>query len=316
MIERLVFMGTPAFAVPALEGLSKKFKIVGVYTQPDRPVGRGLQVAQSAVKKKAIELKIPVYQPEKLTLPGEAEKLAGLKPDVIVVAAYGQILKTEVLNLPRHGCINIHSSLLPRWRGAAPIHWAILAGDPESGITVMKMNEGLDTGDILLQESTPISPKETAQTLHDRLAKIGGDLVVSALVGLVAGSVRPTPQEVGKETYAKKLTKDLGFLRADETAEVLGRKIRALNPWPGTSIELEDHGRLKIFEANPLDRAGIEPGQLTEKNGMILLGTAQGALELRRMQWEGKSPIGPVEFLNGLKGRGLTLPLRLRSKPQ
>jgi methionyl-tRNA formyltransferase len=316
MIERVVFMGTPTFAVPALRAISEKYRVVGVYTQPDKPVGRGLELTASPVKKLALELGIPVSQPEKLSAPGEFEKLQALAPDVIVVAAYGQILKKSVLDLPKYGCLNIHSSLLPRWRGAAPIHWAILAGDPETGITTMKMAEGLDTGNILLQEATPVKSDDTGETLHDRLASIGGPLIVETLSKLSAGALAERVQDESKVTYAKKLTKELGMLWGDEDAQTLARKVRALNPWPGTWITTEKHGRLKVLEAQAWgDLSGAAPGQLVEKNGMILMGASKGALQLKRVQWEGKSPIGAVQFLNGLKGRGQRLPIQLSSKP-
>ncbi len=169
---RVVFMGTPEFAVGALEAVHGAFQVVGVYSQPDRASGRGMSMTAPPVKRKALELGLPVFQPEKLTLPGETERLRELRPDVIVVVAYGQILKKDVLELPRLGCVNIHSSLLPRWRGAAPIQWAILGGDTESGVTTMKLVQKLDAGDILLQARTPISADDTAGTLHDRLARI------------------------------------------------------------------------------------------------------------------------------------------------
>ena len=174
---RVVFMGTPEFAVKALDGIAREHQVLGVYTQPDKPSGRGLGVTASAVKKRTLDLGLPVYQPEKLSLPGEFEKLAALKPDIIVVVAYGQILKKNVLELPRLGCINIHSSLLPRWRGAAPIQWAILGGDPESGVSTMRLVEKLDAGDVLMQAQTPISDADTAGSLHDRLAVMGAELI-------------------------------------------------------------------------------------------------------------------------------------------
>jgi len=317
MIERIVFMGTPDFSIPALNALSAQYKISAVYTQPDRPVGRGLQLAASPVKERALELKIPVYQPEKLTASGEFEKLAALKPDVIVVVAYGQILKLNVLALPRLGCINIHSSLLPRWRGAAPIHWALLEGDAETGVTTMRMDSGLDTGDILLQAKTKIQSDEKIGPLHDRLSQLGAELIVKTLQELDAGTANPIKQNTALATHASKITKEMGSLNThEEPAEKLLRRIRALNPWPGTWINIRGVGRLKVLEAGL--RADIQssaPGQIFERAGMLMLSSTEGSLELQRLQWEGKKPIGPVEFLNGLKGRGQTLPLQLDSKP-
>jgi methionyl-tRNA formyltransferase len=194
---RVVFMGTPEFAVPALSAIQANppNTIVGVYTQPDKPVGRGLDVRASAVKLRALELGLPVYQPAKLSQPGEFEKLQALNPDVIVVAAYGQILRKNVLDLPRLGCINIHSSLLPRWRGASPIQRALLAGDPVTGITTMHLVEKLDAGDILLQNTTPISSEDTASSLHDRLALLGAELILPTLEGLRQGTLKGLKQD-------------------------------------------------------------------------------------------------------------------------
>src|SRR4051812_6098264 len=192
---RVVFMGTPEFAVGALDAIHKAYEVVGVYTQPDRPVGRGLGLRPSPVKTGALEKGLPIFQPEKLSLPGEFERLQAFKPDLIVVVAYGQILKRNVLELPRLGCVNIHSSLLPRWRGAAPIQWAILGGDTESGVTTMHLVEKLDAGDILLQAKTPISSEDTASSLHDRLAALGAELILPTLQGLADGSLRGRKQE-------------------------------------------------------------------------------------------------------------------------
>ncbi len=313
---RVVFMGTPDFAVPALESIrshTSDFSVVGVYTQPDKPVGRGLEMRQTPVKKKALEFGIPVFQPEKLSLPGEFEKLEALKPDVIVVVAYGQILRKNVLELPRLGCVNIHSSLLPRWRGAAPIQWAILGGDRESGVTTMKLVEKLDAGDILMQETTTLTPDETAGTLHDRLALIGADLIVPTLRGLADGSLEGQVQNESLVTYASKLTKEMETIDPAETAETLDRRVRALNPWPGTSLFVGGQ-RLKVKKAKP--RADIQgnQGKLFERAGMLLLGTGSGALELVSLQWEGKKEVDAAGFMNGLRGRGQNLPIQVDSQ--
>lgn len=307
---RVVFMGTPEFAVPALEAVQSAFSVVGIYTQPDKPVGRGLEMRASPVKKKALEFGIPVSQPEKLSLPGEFELLQALKPDVIVVVAYGQILRKNVLELPRLGCVNIHSSLLPRWRGAAPIQWAILGGDAESGVTTMKLVEKLDAGDILMQETTTLSADETAGSLHDRLAQIGARLIVPTLQGLADGSLKGQAQNESQVTYASKLTKEMETLDSAETAAVLDRRVRALNPWPGTSLSVGGQ-RLKVKKAKlRADIKGNE-GKLFERAGMLLLGTSDGALELLSLQWEGKKEVDVAGFLNGLRGRGQTLPIQV-----
>ncbi len=310
----VVFMGTPHFAVPALEALQKhsdQFVITGVYTQPDKPVGRGLEVQASPVKKKAIEFGLPVFQPEKLSQPGEFERLQTLQPDIIVVVAYGQILRKNVLTLPRLGCVNIHSSLLPRWRGAAPIHWALLAGDQETGVTTMHLVEKLDAGDMLLQAKTPISEQDTASTLHDRLAIMGSELIVPTLQGLHQGTLKGQTQDESQVTYAHKLTKEMESLDPNQDAETLARKVRALNPWPGTSIALKTGERVKIKAAKAHRSISGPQGKVFERAGMVLLGTVDGSLELMQLQLEGKKAVDASAFLNGLKGRGQQLPLEL-----
>ncbi len=306
---RVVFMGTPQFAVPSLHAISEKHQVLGVYTQPDRSVGRGLSLRPSAVKLTALKLGLPVFQPEKLSLPGEFEQLCDLRPDVIVVVAYGQILKKNVLNFPRLGCINVHSSLLPRWRGAAPIQWALLSGDSESGVSTMQLVEKLDAGPVFLQVKTLISERETFQTLHDRLAEIGAQLVLPTLLGLEEGSLHSQVQDESQVKYASRLTKEMERLDPRETAFSLDCRVRALNPWPGTSVQVGE--RLKIRQAQFHPEIQGPVGKIFERTGMVLLGTSQGSLELIRLQWEGKKEVGPSQFLNGLKGRGQSLPLDL-----
>ena len=309
-----MFMGTPEFAVPALKAIAQRHEIVGVYTQPDKPVGRGLELKPPPVKAEAIKLGIDtIHQPLKLSLPGEFEKLEALRPDIIVVVAYGQILRRNVLELPRLGCVNIHSSLLPRWRGAAPIQRALLEGDVETGVATMKLVEKLDAGDILLEARTPISTKDTAQTLHDRLALLGADLIVPTLEGLSLGTLKGTVQDESQVTYASKLTKEMEWLNPwSGSAPALDRQVRALNPWPGTSILLEIAGRrerLKIKSVTPHVEISTRAGELLEKFGMLLLGTSQGSLQIERGQWDGKKEMDAASLLNGLKGRGVALPL-------
>lgn len=311
---KTIFMGTPEFAVGALDAVHQSSEIVGVYTQPDKPVGRGLELRQSAVKVRALEHGLSVHQPEKLSLPGEFEKLQALAPDLIIVVAYGQILRKNVLELPRLGCVNIHSSLLPRWRGAAPIQWAILGGDLESGVTTMHLVEKLDAGDILLQSKTRISGEETAQSLHDRLAAMGAELIVPTMRGLDAGTLVGVKQLEEQVTYASKLTKEMEALEGrSETAEVLDRRVRALNPWPGTSVWIEETGeRLKVKRVRVRSDIQGTPGTIFERAGMVLLGTLAGSLELLSVQWEGKKEVDGGGFINGLKGRGKSLPLTLK----
>jgi methionyl-tRNA formyltransferase len=309
---RVVFMGTPEFAVQTLQTLHTTHSIVGVYTQPDRPVGRGLELKPSPVKSCALRLGLPVFQPEKLTLPGEFEKIQTLRPDVIVVVAYGQILKRNVLELPRLGCVNIHSSLLPRWRGAAPFQWAILSGDSETGVSTMRLVEKLDAGDVLLQSKTPISDEDTAETVHDRLAQMGAELILPTLEGLSQGTLLGQKQDESQVTYASKLTKEMEWLNPNEPAEVLGRKVRALFPWPGTSLKVGQ--RLKIKKAKVRKDIQGPVGQIFDRSGMLLLGTVSGCLELQALQWDGKKEVDPSGFLNGLKGRGQNLPLLVSSE--
>jgi methionyl-tRNA formyltransferase len=317
---KVVFMGTPEFAVPALEAVHSHHKIVGVYTQPDKPVGRGQELRASPVKQLATKLGLPVFQPEKLSMPGELEKLRALAPDLIVVVAFGQILRKNVLELPRLGCVNIHSSLLPRWRGAAPIQWAILGGDAESGVTTMKLVEKLDAGDLLLQARTPLSATDTAGSLHDRLCKMGAELIVPTLDGLEKGSLQARAQDESLVTYASKLSKEMEWLDPRESAQTLDRRVRALNPWPGTSvwIEAKDSApqRLKIRAARPRADISGQEGGIFERNGMLLLGARSGSLELSAVQWEGKKEVDAAGFLNGLKGRGQALPLKTHEPPK
>ncbi len=307
---KVVFMGTPEFAVGALEAVHREHQVVAVYTQADKPVGRGLELKPTPVKAKALELGIPVFQPDKLNDPAEFERLRALAPDVIVVVAYGKILRRNLLELPRLGCVNIHSSLLPRWRGAAPIQWAILGGDTISGVTTMKLVEELDAGDILMQAETQVSPDETAGTLHDRLAAMGAELIGPTLRGLADGSIVPRAQDAEKVTYASKLTKEMEKVEPAESAEVLDRRIRALNPWPGTSVWIAGQ-RLKIKRARPRTEVSGRAGEIFEHAGGLYLGTIRGALELLGVQWDGKKEVDGPGFVNGLKGRGQTLPLKV-----
>lgn len=306
-------MGVPDFAVRALERIHEKHEIIAVYTQPDRPVGRGLALTPPPVKKRAVELGLTVCQPEKISKPEEIEKIRAMNPDVIVVVAYGHILKRDLLDVPQFGCINIHSSLLPRWRGAAPIQWAILSGDTESGVTTMKMVEALDAGDIYDQVKTPIDLRETAQSLHDRLAEMGGELVVKTLDRIERGDRRATPQDSSQVTYAAKLTKEMELLDFMRPAAELDRQVRALNPWPGTRIVLESGEKLKIKDAELAQEIPSSLGQLFERTGELYIGTSSGSLRVLAVQQDGKKAVSSAEFMNGLKSRGMKLPFQLKS---
>lgn len=321
---KIVFMGTPEFAVPGLRALFSSqakalgIEVVGIYTQPDRPVGRGMEISESPVKAWAIQNAkgVPIFQPEKLSVPGEFEKLSALKPDLITVVAFGQILKQEVLSLPRLGCINVHSSLLPRWRGAAPIQWAILGGDKETGVSVQKMVLKLDEGDVIHSVKTPVSDSETATSLHDRLKDLGARALFETIEMIEASARKKVPlvtqaQDPKLATYAKKLTKDMQWLDPKKGAIELDREIRALNPWPGTSVKAEGEGRLRIHKAKLWADLAGQSATLFERSGMLLLGCGGGSLEILEIQKEGQKRLTSAQFMQGLKGQGKSLPLRL-----
>ena len=306
---RLIYMGTPDFAVPALGCLlDAGHEVACVYTQPPRPAGRGHKERPSPVHAFAREKGLEVRCPKSLKDQDEHKRFAGLQADVCVVAAYGLILPAPVLKAPRLGCLNIHASLLPRWRGAAPIQRAIMAGDSQTGITIMQMDEGLDTGDMLLQRETPISTETTAQELHDCLADMGGSLIVEALNGLVKGNLTPTRQPDDGVTYAEKLVSAEGRLDWSRTAEDLERMVRALNPWPGVWFEHEGR-RIRVLtsEVSRSSKTGTSPGTVVDDH----LGIAchHGVLKPTRVQLQGKKPMDTKDFLRGYKlERGCMLP--------
>lgn len=296
-------MGTPELAAVSLRRLiaAPGFELAAVVTQPDQPKGRGLKLTPSPVKEVALQANLPVLQPQRAREENFIQELAALKPELIAVAAYGQILPKAILDLPRFGCLNVHTSLLPKYRGAAPIQTAILNGDAETGVTIMKMDVGLDTGDILTQERTAIEPSDNSQTLHDRLANIGADLLARTIPEYVAGAIRPRPQPEGA-TYAAKIKKQDGEIDWTQPARVIWNRIRALVPWPGafTHLPAQPHPvLLKIWEAQPLDRAG-EPGCVlqADKNG-IIIGCGTGALMISLLQREGGRRLTAAEFLAG-----------------
>jgi methionyl-tRNA formyltransferase len=301
---RAVFMGTPEFAVPALGAAHELCDIVAVYTQPDRPVGRGLELKAPPVKQKALELGIPVFQPEKLSQPGEYERLKELAPEILIVVAYGQILRQNVLDLPRLGCVNVHSSILPRWRGAAPIQWAILAGDRETGVSTQKMVLKLDAGDVLAVEKTEVRPDDTAQTLHDRLAGLGARVLSRTIEGLVSGTLAAVPQDESKVTIATKLTKEMERLDPSKTIAELDRQVRALTPWPGTSVTVRDSGeRIKIKKVLLRPEVCSRQGLLFESGGRLFIGASDGCLEVLELQPEGKRVQTAPDFISGKKGQ-------------
>lgn len=301
MDMRLVFMGTPDFAVPALVELQRSFQIAGVVTQPDRPAGRGRQTIPSAVKLAAIELALEVYQPQDTNSPPALEQIKSWQPDLICVAAFGQILSPELLAVPRLGCLNLHASLLPRWRGAAPINAAILAGDSKTGVTIMKMAAGLDDGPILSQHALQIGPDDTAGTLSARLAETGARLLAETIPGYAEGSMLPRPQDPALVTYARMLTKGDGSLDFSQTAVDLARKVRAFTPWPGTFSNWKGQ-RLIIHKARALSVTSPGGGVFLTWEGLPAVGTADGILVLLELQLAGKKRLPGADFLRGLPG--------------
>ncbi|MBF0368501.1 MAG: methionyl-tRNA formyltransferase [Magnetococcales bacterium] len=302
---RIVFMGTPDFAVPSLKALiNSTDEVVGIFTQPDKPVGRGMKMRGPAVKQAVEGLDIPVFQPKKLREPEAVAQLKALKPDLVVVVAYGQILSQEVLDLPPNGCVNVHASLLPRWRGAAPLHRALLAGDPESGITIMQMDAGLDTGPILSMESLPIHNQMTGGELHDQLANLGGALLLKTLPGLKSGTVKPQIQPEEGVTYAKKLQKVDGLIPWDAPATTISRQILALNPFPGAYTSLEGQN-LKIFYCESVKKDEDialkgAPGEVVrvEDDGLVVA-CGEGHLRITELQSPGKRRMAASQWLRG-----------------
>jgi methionyl-tRNA formyltransferase len=296
---RLVFAGTPDFAATALRALIQtQHDIVAVYTQPDRPAGRGRKLTPGPVKQLAQQYQLPVFQPASLKTPEAIEQLRTLDADVMVIAAYGLLLPPEVLSVPRLGCLNIHASLLPRWRGAAPIQRAILAGDTETGITIMQMDKGLDTGAMLLKLCCPIDQEDTAASLHDRLAALGAEAIITALDQLP--TLTATPQDDSLATYAAKLTKQEAIIDWQRSAEELDRLIRALNPWPVAQTRVKGQ-TLRIWAAQPLaDSTTASPGTVIgcDKNG-IDIACGRGVIRLTRLQPAGSKPMDVAAFLNG-----------------
>jgi methionyl-tRNA formyltransferase len=295
---RLVFMGTPDFAVPALRSLLEAgHRILAVYTQPARPAGRGYRARPSAVQLAAEAAGVAVRAPVSLKDPVEHAAFRALDADAAVVAAYGLLLPKPILAAPRLGCLNIHASLLPRWRGAAPIQRAILAGDTETGVTIMQMDEGLDTGAVVLAQRVPITRETTAGSLHDTLAGLGGRLIVAALSGLAAGRLKPTPQPPGGITYARKLGPDDGRLHWSRPAAELNRVVRAMAPAPGAWFE-HDGQRIKVLAADIAgNEAGAGPGTVLDERLTVACG--QGALRLATVQRAGKAALPADAFRRG-----------------
>jgi methionyl-tRNA formyltransferase len=296
----IIFAGTPEFAATHLQSLiDSQHRIVAVYTQPDRPAGRGRKLTAGPVKQLSLQHGLTVCQPASLKDKSEQQQLADLNADLMVVVAYGLILPVEVLKAPRLGCINVHASLLPRWRGAAPIQRAILAGDAETGITIMQMDKGLDTGDMLLVDKTPIQSDDTAQTLHDRLADMGAKTLLNALDLLSEGKLSPKKQDDNKATYAEKIKKQEARIDWQQSALQIHRLVCAFNPWPVAETRLEDK-TIRIWQSSILaDGSSAEPGTVvSESRSGIDVATNDGLLRITRLQLPGGKPLAAAEFLN------------------
>jgi methionyl-tRNA formyltransferase len=302
---RLVFMGTPDLARVSLEALlaTPDFSVPAVVTQPDRPKGRDMKLQPSPVKELAVARGIPVLQPDRARDPALAEQLRSFGPEIIAVAAYGQILPREILVLPRLGCVNVHTSLLPRYRGASPIQAALLNGDPETGVTIMQMDEGMDTGAILRQETTPISPEDTAATLHDRLALLGAGLLVRTIREYAEGRIQPKPQPLEGVSLAPKIRKGDGHIRWNQPAVAIWNRVRAFTPWPGAftfTSAGEARQLLKVWRGEVVASSAGPPGRIlaSDKSG-ILVACGQDALRILVLQREGGKRLDAQDFLSG-----------------
>lgn len=307
---RIVFAGTPEFAATALQSLiAEGHSIAGVYTQPDRPSGRGRKLNPSPVKQVALDAALPVFQPDTFKTPEARAELVALQPEVMVVAAYGLILPPAVLTIPTYGCLNIHASLLPRWRGAAPIQRAIAAGDRETGITIMQMDAGLDTGDMLYKITAPITEEDTGGSLHDRLAVMGGAAIVEALARFARGELTPQPQDDRQACYARKLSKTEGRINWSRPAIEIARQVRAFNPWPGSYTDLGDQ-RIRIHRAqalpNPLPANTLAGTVIARTRSGIDVTCGDGLLRIEQFQIPGGRPQSANDLINS--GKEILMP--------
>lgn len=303
MSIKVVFMGSPDFALPCLSALAaaRNYQVVGVVTQQDRASGRGRELKSPPVKKSALELNLPIFQPEKLRGTEVMQKLQAWKPEIVVVAAFGQILQKDILDLPRFGCINVHASLLPRWRGAAPINAAILAGDEESGVTIMKMDVGLDTGPMLAQKSIRLKPDDTTGSVLQALSRLGADLLLETLPDYISGKLIAVPQPAEGATYAPMLKKEDGLLDFTRPAIELERRVRAMNPWPGAWFEWMGNP-LKVMRASVVSgEKGLVSGSRFIVEGSPALQSAEGVLVLDEVQPAGKKVMSGKSFLAGAR---------------
>ena len=296
---RIIFMGTPDFAVPCLKSIIEKHDVCAVFTQPDKPKGRGYTLTPPPVKVLAQENNIPVFQPKTLRTEEAAQLIKDLHPDAIVVVAYGKILPKEILDIPPYGCMNVHASLLPKYRGAAPIQWSVINGEKETGVTTMYMAEGLDTGDMLLTEKTEIGPEETAGELHDRLSQLGAKLILKTLQGVEEGTLQRIPQGDSETGYASMLTKELSHIDWNKPAQKIHNLVRGLSPWPVANTTF--HGKLlKIHKTKIADGCSGEAGHPVNENGVFVVCCGGNtALELLEVQYEGGKRMSGKDFLRG-----------------
>ncbi|WP_313127444.1 methionyl-tRNA formyltransferase [Proteiniclasticum ruminis] len=297
---KIIFMGTPDFSVPSLKTLDERYGVSLVVTQPDKEKGRGKKVTFPPVKEEAVKRNIPVRQPVKLRNDRALiEEMKSIAPDFIIVVAYGQILSEEILAIPKYGCINLHASLLPKLRGAAPLNFALIEGHKESGATTMLMNKGLDTGDMLLVRKVDLSEKMNVEELHDRISEMGGDLLVETVEGLLSGFVKPQPQKHEESTYAPLITKDLQLIQWDKPSVAVHNLVRGLSPVPG-AFSYVDGQKVKILETEVMEGAEGAPGEILKvsKEG-IIVATGEGQIRIVRLQYPGKKPMNVRDFLNG-----------------
>lgn len=298
---RAVFLGTPEFAVPSLRALASEHEVIAVFTQPDRPKGRGGQIAESPVKAAASALKIPFYQPERIRRPESIELIRSLDAEIMIVVGYGQIIPQSIIDLPRHGILNVHASLLPKYRGAAPIQWAVANGETETGVTIMQIDAGLDTGDMLLKAKTDIGADETAPELSARLAPLGAELLLDAIRLIAQGKAHRKKQNGAEATLAPILKKEDGLIDWSAAAQAIYNRLRGFTPWPGAYTSFRN-GQMSILAAQPRETPHVAPGVITAEKRRAFAGCGENTtLELLQVQLAGKKPMSAEAFLNGYR---------------